>query len=316
MTEQTLTAGAVTPRVATVGVFDGVHLGHRHLLRCTRAVAEGLGPDARTVAVTFDRHPLAVIAPDRCPAMLTGTADRDRLLRAAGADDIVSLTFDEGLRRLTAAEFVRLLAVRYGVTHLVMGYDHSFGSDSRGASFAHYRDAGAASGVAVTRADRFTLPGTDTPVSSSAVRRLLDAGDAAGAAAMLGRCHTVTGEVVAGKHLGTGLGFPTANIAVPSGIVIPACGVYAARCTAGGESRPAMVNIGTCPTVSPGAPVTVEAHLIDYSGDLYGSEVSVAFVRRLRAERRFGSIDALTAQLREDRAAALDALRRSDTGFI
>lgn len=302
-----------TARVATVGVFDGVHLGHRHLLECTRAVAKSIeghhgASSAETVAVTFDRHPLSLIAPDRCPAMLTTAADRDRLLREAGAEDIVCLTFDDSLRRLTAAEFVRLLAARYGITHLVMGYDHSFGSDSRGVSFDHYRDAGLASGVAVIRADRYTLPDSDTVVSSSAIRRILAAGDVAGAAAMLGRPHTVTGRVVSGKHLGSRIGFPTANIAVPDDIVLPAGGVYAARCTADGSTYPAMVNIGTCPTVSSGAPVTVEAHLIGYDGDLYGRDLSVAFVHRLRDERRFDSVEALTARLAADRDAAIRAL--------
>lgn len=286
--------------VAAAGVFDGVHTGHRHLLDCVRAEADRTG--GTTLAVTFDRHPLEVIAPERCPLMLTLPGRRRQLLEALPqADKVAVLHFDGDMRRRTAAGFMRLLRERYGVTHLVMGYDHGFGSDCRGAGTDHYIKAGAQAGVAVSRADRFVLDGT--VVSSTAIRTMLADGDTDGAARLLGRPHIIEGQVVSGRRLGRKIGFPTANIDADPRLLLPLPGVYAATVL----GRPAVLNIGVCPTVTDGNRMTVEAHIPGFDGDLYGRVLEVETGRRLRDERKFDSLEALRAQLADD-VAALDRL--------
>lgn len=281
--------------VAAVGVFDGVHRGHRHLFETVRARADRAGDGSRTLAVTFDRHPLHTIAPDRCPRMLTLPERRLELLGdLPQVDDVVVLHFDDDLRRLTAAQFLERLHRLYGVTDLVMGYDHSFGSDFRDPSPDHYALAGEKSGVGVSRDTPFILGGE--PVSSSRIRVALAEGDVEDAAAMLGRPHRLEGTVVKGRQLGRTIGFPTANLAVPAELMLPRRGVYAGRCL----DRPCLINIGTAPTVTDSAKIAVEVHIPGFSGDLYGQSLSVDLTRHIRDERKFDSLDALTAQLNND----------------
>lgn len=281
--------------VAAVGVFDGVHRGHRHLFEAVRARADRAGEGSRTLAVTFDRHPLHTIAPDRCPRMLTLPERRLELLGdLPQVDDVVVLHFDDDLRRLTAAQFLERLHRLYGVTDLVMGYDHSFGSDFRDPSPDHYTLAGEKSGVGVSRDTPFILGGE--PVSSSRIRVALAEGDSEEAEAMLGRPHRLEGTVVKGRQLGRTIGFPTANLAVPAELMLPRRGVYAGRCL----DRPCLINIGTAPTVTDSAKIAVEVHIPGFSGDLYGQSLSVDLTRHIRDERKFDSLDALTAQLNND----------------
>ena len=281
--------------VAAVGVFDGVHRGHRHLFEAVRARADRAGEGSRTLAVTFDRHPLHTIAPDRCPRMLTLPERRLELLGdLPQVDDVVVLHFDDDLRRLTAAQFLERLHRLYGVTDLVMGYDHSFGSDFRDPSPDHYALAGEKSGVGVSRDTPFILGGE--PVSSSRIRVALAEGDVEDAAAMLGRPHRLEGTVVKGRQLGRTIGFPTANLAVPAELMLTRRGVYAGRCL----DRPCLINIGTAPTVTDSAKIAVEVHIPGFSGDLYGQSLSVDLTRHIRDERKFDSLDALTAQLNND----------------
>lgn len=281
--------------VAAVGVFDGVHRGHRHLFEAVRARADRAGEGSRTLAVTFDRHPLHTIAPDRCPRMLTLPERRLELLGdLPQVDDVVVLHFDDDLRRLTAAQFLERLHRLYGVTDLVMGYDHSFGSDFRDPSPDHYTLAGEKSGVGVSRDTPFILGGE--PVSSSRIRVALAEGDSEEAEAMLGRPHRLEGTVVKGRQLGRTIGFPTANLAVPLELMLPRRGVYAGRCF----DRPCLINIGTAPTVTDSAKIAVEVHIPGFSGDLYGQSLSVDLTRHIRDERKFDSLDALTAQLNND----------------
>lgn len=281
--------------VAAVGVFDGVHRGHRHLFEAVRARADRAGEGSRTLAVTFDRHPLHTIAPDRCPRMLTLPERRLELLGdLPQVDNVVVLHFDDDLRRLTAVQFLERLHRLYGVTDLVMGYDHSFGSDFRDPSPDHYALAGKKSGVGVSRDTPFILGGV--PVSSSRIRVALAEGDAEDAAAMLGRPHRLEGTVVKGRQLGRTIGFPTANLAVPAELMLPRRGVYAGRCL----DRPCLINIGTAPTVTDSAKIAVEVHIPGFSGDLYGQSLSVDLTRHIRDERKFDSLDALTAQLNND----------------
>lgn len=281
------------PVVAAVGVFDGVHLGHRHLLGRVRSVADRVG--GTTLAVTFDRHPLEVVAPERCPLMLTLPERRRQLLLGLPEVDYIAvLRFDNALRRLTAAEFMERLHRDYGVTHLVMGYDHSFGSDFRDAAPDHYQKAGEAAGIEVTRADRLVIDGT--AVSSSAIRKALAEGDVAAAAGMLGRLHRLDGTVTKGRQLGRTIGFPTANLSVPGELMMPRQGVYAGVCM----DRPCLVNIGTAPTVTDSGKIVVEVHIPGFTGDLYNQPLSVDLTHHIRDERKFGSLADLRTQLTRD----------------
>lgn len=283
--------------MAAIGMFDGVHLGHRFLIG--RLADEAHERGLRAVAVTFARHPLAVIAPEREPGLLTGPEEKCRLLREAGADEVVMLDFTAALRQLTAEQFMRQLHDSAGIERLVIGYDHRFGSDCP--KTEDYPAIGRRAGVEVSVA-----PPRDegsAQISSSMIRRALAAGDVGRASQVLGRAYMLDGIVTGGKQLGRTIGFPTANLQPHEARMIPAEGVYASRATlASGESFPAMVNIGHRPTVDvESAPLSIEAHLIGYAGDLYGSHLSLEFIMRLRGERKFDSVEALRSQLEADR---------------
>lgn len=280
---------------AAIGTFDGVHLGHEAVLACLRDVASrhGLTP----VAVTFDRHPLALIAPERAPMAITTPEKKAELIRKAGVCPLV-LPFDENLRSTTARGWMRRLHEEMGVTEIVAGYDNTFGCDGINLSIAGYAAIGRECGIGITEAP--FIPG----VSSSAIRKAIAAGDVEHAERMLGRPFCLNGIVVEGNRLGRTLGFPTANLLPEPGIIIPGNGVYAAMATLpDGKRHEAMVNIGTRPTVRRGDDRTVEAHILGYNGDLYGHHVALSFRARMRDETRFNSIDALRAQLEKDKAA-------------
>lgn len=313
-------------RIAVVGMFDGVHSGHRYLLDQLRlqAAERSLKP----LVITFTNHPLSVIVPDKAPRLLTLPLEKAALIRREGflGDEILLLPFDEKLRSTSAAGFLGMLRGRFGCAALLMGFNNRFGHDAPG-DFASYKQLAANAGIELIQARE--LPAREG-VSSSEIRRLIAAGEVADAAALLGRPYTLTGTVVRGKALGRTLGFPTANLHTPSTIILPAPGVYAATATIAPPlfpstvasrqasskaevSYPAMVNIGSRPTVDdPGAPLSVEAHIIGLpeGTNLYDCRLTLSFVDRLRSERRFASLEALRAQLLLDRAAALAALGR------
>ncbi len=311
-------------RIAVVGMFDGVHSGHRYLLDQLRlqAAERSLKP----LVITFTNHPLSVIAPDKAPRLLTLPLEKVALIRREGflGDEILLLPFDEKLRSTSAAGFLGMLRGRFDCAALLMGFNNRFGHDAPG-DFASYKQLAANAGIELIQARE--LPAREG-VSSSEIRRLIAAGEVADAAALLGRPYTLTGTVVRGKALGRTLGFPTANLHTPSTLILPAPGVYAATATIAPPlfpsivasrqasskaelSYPAMVNIGSRPTVDdPGAPLSVEAHIIGLpeGTTLYDCRLTLSFVDRLRSERRFASLEALRAQLLLDRAAALEAL--------
>ena len=291
--------------VATIGMFDGVHLGHRFLLDRVRREAAGRG--LATLVVTFAEHPLSVINASHAPKRLTTNERRTKLLLDSGIDRVETLEFDETLRQLTAAEFMRHLRDSYGVATLVMGFNHRFGHD-RPATREQYVEAGRAVGVDVVFAEPYDGDGGEN-VCSSAIRTALTAGDVAAANRMLGRPYSLRGTVVGGKQLGRKIGFPTANISTDDSLLIPARVVYAVDVTLDdGEKRRGMLNIGVRPTVDGSeAPVTtLEVNIFDWDGSLYGRKIEVAFLARLRDERRFDGIEQLKKQLDEDRRAALD----------
>lgn len=286
-------------RIAAIGMFDGAHLGHRFLLDYVRLEARSrrLTP----TVVTFSRHPLSVVRPAAAPLMLQSLEERVRTLTAAGADDLILLSFTPDLAKLSAEEFMRLLHKKFGVDALILGYNNRFGHGAQ-SDFESYRQTGRKVGVEVIRAPEYTGP--HAPVSSSLIRRLLDEGHPEKAADMLGHPYRLRGTVVHGQHLGRNIGYPTANVQpfLPTAL-IPREGVYAAYVTTpDGVRRPAMINIGRRPTVNDDilAPPTIEAHIFDFVGYLYHEEVTIEFVAYIRPEQRFSSVDKLRSAIASD----------------
>ena len=290
---------AVQPSVATIGFFDGVHRGHRFLL--DHVIAEAKADGLASMAVTFDRHPRQVLHSDYVPQALSTPEEKLRLLAAAGIDYAAVLHFDRDMAACDARSFMRdILRDGLGVRRLVIGYDHRFGHN-RAEGFDDYVRYGRELGLSVEQAPALDADGEQ--VSSSLVRRLLLAGDVERAASCLGRPYTVTGRVTGGYREGRRMGFPTANLDLTRlGQMLPGAGVYATQVRIEGEERPlqGMTNIGRRPTFGTHG-VTVETHILDYAGDLYGRQISLAFVARLRGERTFASPEALAAQLADDR---------------
>ena len=283
-------------KVAAIGTFDGVHAGHAVVLSevMEEARRNGLEP----LAITFDRHPLALISPQRAPLAITTIEKKTELIAKTGVTPIV-LPFDEKLRSTTARDWMRMIHSQFGVEHIVVGYDNTFGCDGVALSLSDYRRIGEETGITVSEAPM--LPG----VSSSAIRKAIAAGDIDEANRMLGRRFAIPGIVVEGNKLGRTIGFPTANMMPHPGIVVPGNGVYAAVAfLPGGTRRDAVVNIGVRPTVRRGNNLTIEAHIIDWSGDLYGHHFNLVFHTRMREEIRFNSIDALKRQIEKDTSNA------------
>jgi len=293
--------------VVSLGMFDGVHLGHQAILAANVARARALG--AEPTVVTFRRHPKFLLL-GRAPKTLTTLQHRLELFERAGIEHAVVLPFDDALRSLAALDFVRSIALEgLGARSFVLGFDSKFGRD-RGGTPESLR----AAGFDVRVAEKVVVQGR--PVSSSAIREAVELGDLAGAGAMLGRPVSVFGRVVHGQNLGQGLGFPTANLNLHQGLHPPP-GVYACRVHhrgAGGARRTylGVANIGFRPTVAavPARRPEVEVHLLDFQGDLYGERLELEFVAHLRGERRFGSVDELRAQIGRDVDRARDELRR------
>lgn len=283
-------------RVATVGTFDGVHSGHRSVVATLKSYAEAHGLEP--LVVTFDRHPLEIVAPERAPGRIISLPEEIRLLQELGTEVAIEV-FNEDTRRLTARQWIEIMHSRYGVEALVVGYDNTFGCDGVSLSVADYRQLGASEGVDVVTAP--VVPN----VSSSEIRRLLHEGDTVIPARLMGRPFRLEGEVVHGRELGRRLGFPTVNLQVASDRLVPAGGVYAAMALLpDGKRYPAVVNIGVRPTVGTGLAPTIEAHIIGWSGELYGKHIGLEFCRRIRGERRFDTLDDLKNQIAEDCRAA------------
>ena len=295
-----LTAGSVV----TVGAFDGVHLGHQALLRLVREEADKRGQV--TALVTFDRHPAQVVRPESAPKLLTSLDQKLELLEATGlVDHAVVLTVDETRRRESAEDFVtEVLDGCLRARLVVVGADFHFGNARRG-NVALLERMGQELGFEVIGLDLVSSPGEVT-YSSTGVRHRLAAGDVRGAADLLGRVHEVRGSVVEGDRRGRELGFPTANVAVPEEICLPAAGIYAGTFTGtDGVARPTAISLGHRPTFyTDQAYLLLEAYLLDFSGDLYGQAASVGFVERIRPEERFDSVEALVAAMHRDVEAA------------
>lgn len=294
--------------VVTVGTFDGVHLGHRDILRRLRD--SGAAKDLRAVVVTFRPHPLAVVNPSAAPMLLTPDDEQLEALQADGPLDVVILEFTPELARHTADEFVReILIDRFHVAELVIGYDHGLGRGRQGDAAALQR-LGSELGFVVEIVPA-ALDAAGAPISSSSIRTSVAHGDLERARAALGRPYAFAGTVVEGEQRGRALGYPTINIALSSSRkLLPPDGVYAVRARTARGVFGGMMNLGGRPTFGD-LERTLEVHLFDVSGDWYGERVSVDFVRRLRDTIRFDSVDRLIAQLGEDAKNARFALTQA-----
>ncbi len=285
------------PSAVALGVFDGVHLGHRAILGA--AVAHARATGSPTVACTFEPHPLEVLQPGRAPQPITTLSERLDLIAACGVDVAVVLDFTPALAAMEPEAFVKdVLVDRLSTRHVVVGFNHRFGRGARGDAEL-LRGLGRGLGFGVDVIEPLAVDGA--PVSSTAIRAALGRGDLDAAARMLGRAYTLPGKVVPGAGRGRTLGFPTANVA-PDRPVLVAAGVYACRVEVAGRSERAVVNIGVRPTFGEDT-LAVEAHLLDFSGDLYGQSLRLVFLARVRDERRFPSVDALRAQIAADAEA-------------
>jgi riboflavin kinase/FMN adenylyltransferase len=297
----------------TIGTYDGVHRGHRAVISELRRRAGERG--LSTAVVTFDRHPAEVLRPDRVPRQLTDHAQEVELLVSTGVDRVVVLTFDEARAKEPADEFVREVLVDcLNVKLVIVGDDFHFGHERRG-NVALLTSMGAELGFDVEGLDLVGVDGAPAEgpdrVSSTTIRRALDAGDLATANEMLGRPHEVRGVVEHGDHRGREWGFPTANVAVPEVAQLPADGIYAVWFVRpGGAVHPGAASLGRRPTFYDDQPFRLlEVHLLDGDRyDLYGEAVGVRFVERLRGEERFDDVGALIDQIGLDCEAARAAL--------
>jgi riboflavin kinase/FMN adenylyltransferase len=295
------------PSVVAIGKFDGVHAGHRAVLE--RAMVDAAGTGAKVVAVTFDRNPLAVLRPELCPESLIGVTQKAQLLAETGIDATLMLHFDEELASLSAREFVeRVLVGALGVQTVLVGSDFRFGH--RGAGNPELlRELGGELGFRVDVVDDVRAIEGDRRVSSTWIREVLTEGDVTTAAKLLGRPHSVWGEVVHGLKRGRSLGFPTANLSTDLEGFIPADGVYAGWLIEQGSTdglrpgirHPAAISVGTNPTFDDVPVRQVEAYVLDETElDLYGQSVEVQFVARVRGMVAFDGVDSLVAQMTDD----------------
>lgn len=300
--------------VITIGAYDGVHLGHRAVIAQVRERARELG--CLSVVVTFDRHPASVVRPQSAPRLLTNLDQKLELLERTGVDAVVVVPFDEARSRETPVEFVEDVVVgALRARVVIVGSDFHFGHMRQGnvtllREMGERHDFACEPVVLVPRAD-----GVDEPVSSTAIRRALAGGEIDTANRMLGRPHEVRGDVVPGDKRGRTIGFPTANVEVPSGTCLPSDGVYAGVYRRpDGSEHPCAINLGRRPTFYENAEASLlEAYLLDFSGDLYGETAAVQFLAFLRSEKQFGGLEELKAQLALDIEHARSAVRARST---
>jgi riboflavin kinase/FMN adenylyltransferase len=295
--------------VVTIGAYDGVHLGHLAVINQVKELAAR--EHARSVVLTFDRHPAEIVRPESAPQLLTSPEQRLELLDATGLDATVVLHFDEAQSKESPESFIeRVLIENLAVKIVVVGQDFHFGSHREGnvrllEAYGRSHDFFVEPVQLVERSD-----GVEEPISSTAIRRALAGGDVDVAARMLGRPHEVRGIVVMGDQRGRLLGFPTANVEVPNAVCMPADGVYAGWYRRpDGSVHPCAINLGRRPTFYEHADHSLlEAHLIDFDGDLYAERARVSFGHFLRSERKFDGIEAIKTQLAHDVAHARQLL--------
>ena len=284
------------PRVLALGMFDGMHRGHQELIRRAARAAREAGVPLRVC--TFDRHPLEVLRPEQAPQRLQTAREQAESIERLGAEELRVFPFTRETAALSPEAFLDLLAEECDIRAIAAGWNYTFGC--RGAGSAEtLRHAGAARGFEALIVPPVRDEDGET-VSSTAIREKLLSGDLEGANRMLGVPYEISGTVVNGKHEGSRIGFPTANIRTEEHKLLPAFGVYACRMACGEESWQAVVNIGTQPTL-PSGQVTVEAHALGAHENLYGRQARVNLLKYLRPEKRFDSVEALIAQIAKDK---------------
>ena len=290
--------------VLSIGNYDGIHLGHRRLLELAQAIRARQsgqnGARARVAVVTFEPHPLTVLRPELAPPRLTPPAIKQALLEAAGVDDYVILPPAPQVLNLSAEQFWAILRDEVKPTHLVEGSSFNFGK-GRGGNIERLKEWSAQSAIKLDVVDAVTVPLLDlsvVPVSSSLIRWLLANGRVRDAAICLGRAYTLRGEVIEGFKRSRSISVPTANLKCDEQL-IPADGVYVGRCRVNDVTHPAAVSIGSLPTFQERRH-QVEAHLLDFAGDLYAKTIEVELIDWLRDQRKFAGIEALKDQIRRD----------------
>lgn len=288
------------PCVATIGFFDGFHLGHQFIAQ--QVINEARREHLQSCIITFDQHPRRVLHKDYQPELLTTNEEKNSLIRNFGIDHCEFLHFTPEMSLLSAEDFMRdFLKEIYNVKELIIGYDHRFGhSSSEG--FLDYQAYGKKMGIEVKQVSPFELP--DHHISSTCVRRLLNEGNVNKAKEALGRHYSLSGKVVEGQKNGRKIGFPTANIEITEDKLIPKIGVYAVQVEFNGEQYAGMLNIGRRPTFNNGDFSTIEVHIIDFDGDLYDKTLKLFFIEKMRDEKKFDSIALLQEQLEIDKNIA------------
>jgi riboflavin kinase/FMN adenylyltransferase len=279
----------------TLGIYDGVHVGHQKIIRRVIERAKEIG--GTSCVVTFDPHPREVLMPDAAPDLLTSTKKKIELLEALGVDSVCLIRFTREFAQVEAREFVKDFLINTLRTRAIIeGYDWRFGKGRKG-DVELLREIGKENGYEVEQVDGVVVDGQ--VVSSTLTRKLILEGDLDTAASYLGRRYSITGDIVEGSRLGREIGFPTANIE-PHHEAIPPNGIYAVRVKVAGARKNGTLNIGVRPTVTEARRRTIEVHIMDFYQDIYNEEIEVTFVEKLRDEKKFPSLDALTEQIKKD----------------
>ena len=294
-----------SPTVATIGFFDGVHLGHRFLIQQVKVAATQTG--WQSSIITFPVHPRQVIQSEFQPQLLSSPEEKIELLASTGVDNCILLPFTRELSQLTAHEFMQLLYDKYKVWMLVIGYDHRFGHN-RAETFEDYCRYGRELGIHIMQASAYTQE--QDKVSSSAIRRALQTGDIRTATKFLGYHYYLEGTVVDGYKVGRKIGFPTANLRVDfPNKLIPSIGVYAVCVYVNGGKYKGMLNIGYRPTINNGTDLSIEVHILDFQGDIYHQKMRIEFIDFLRPEEKFNSVDELILQMQKDKEDTIRVLK-------
>ena len=281
--------------IYALGFFDGVHLGHQALIQACVALAQS--QEYTAAAVTFTAHPDTLVS-GNTPHLINTEKERRQLLLQMGVKTVVELPFDEEMKHLSWRDFIRLLRSQYNAEGFVCGEDFRFGYQGEG-NASLLQEYCKAAGFACMVVPEQQVSGIR--VSSTHIRQLLEVGDMEQAVRFLGHAHVISGRVIPGRGLGHTIGIPTANLTIPEGIVCPKKGVYACKAMVNGQEYLAVTNIGSRPTVD-GHHVTVEPWILDFDGDLYGKEITLAFYKYLRPEKKFGDLGELKAEIEKNEA--------------
>ncbi len=292
--------------VITLGNFDGLHKGHQELIRMVIRRAQETG--GKSLVVTFRPHPLKILAPEKCPPLISIYEEKIKLIKKLGIDVLVKIPFTKEFASMTPRDFVKnILSDLLGAKEIFVGYNYRFGKGREG-TIESLKAFGREFGFVVQEVEQVSINGET--ISSTKIRDLLKEGDVEHAARLLGRHYAITGVVIKGDGRGRTIGFPTANIA-PKHSIMPANGVYAVKISARDKCYDGVANVGLRPTFDQ-KDFTLEAHIFDFNEDLYGEEISICFIRRIREEKKFLNVEALIKQINADIETAKNILTQQD----